>query len=192
MRASAKSEERKAGEPVRRRHVKAPPDRGVRPPHDCFDFSVFIDAHWRTQLQTRLERDIRERGYSPRKAIETFLHSNLLEFEIYGAASKHWADIHLHCDAEYRLTADALCATLAVLLRMGCFGRRHVGRHCVGSRPNERHSGFFSAIGPALFAVSLRYTGDYRAALALCLTIMLVLLTQAPRAVRPKIMTSDD
>ena len=77
------------------------------------DFSIFIDAHWRTQLHTRIERDILERGYTPRKAIETFLHSNLLEFETYGASSKNWADVHLHCDAQYRLTAAAICSTLA-------------------------------------------------------------------------------
>lgn len=81
--------------------------------HDLFDFSIYIDAHWRTQLHTRLNRDIEERGYSPRKAIETFLYSNLLEFETYGAASKNWADVHVHCAEDYSLALDAMCAKVA-------------------------------------------------------------------------------
>ena len=60
------------------------------------DFSIFVDAHWRTQLETRLTRDIDERGYTPEKAIATFLHSNLREYAEHGAESRTWADVGLH------------------------------------------------------------------------------------------------
>ncbi|MHC4872488.1 MAG: uridine kinase family protein, partial [Planctomycetota bacterium] len=62
---------------------------------ELVDFSIFIDADWTTQLQTRINRDIDERGYSKDKAIATFLQSNLREFTEHGAESKNWADIHL-------------------------------------------------------------------------------------------------
>ena len=67
------------------------------------DLSIYIDAHWRTQLNTRIERDIEQRGYSVEKAIDTFLNSNLREFATFGAPSSETADILLFCDADYRL-----------------------------------------------------------------------------------------
>jgi uridine kinase len=78
---------------------------------DLMDFSVFIDSHWKTQLNTRITRDIEERGYDPKKAIATFLHSNLGEFEEFGRESKDWADVHLHCNEDYTLVIDAVCST---------------------------------------------------------------------------------
>jgi uridine kinase len=78
--------------------------------HDLVDFSVFIDSHWKTQLNTRITRDIEERGYSPEKAIEAFLHSNLREFAAHGAESKNWADVHVHCSEDYQLVIDAVCS----------------------------------------------------------------------------------
>lgn len=82
----------------------------------CFrnliDFSIFIDSHWRTQLATRLGRDLDNRNYSPDKAIATFLHSNLREFTEHGAASKQWADIHLFCNDDYRLALEAVGRTI--------------------------------------------------------------------------------
>lgn len=77
------------------------------------DFSIFIDSHWETQLNTRIRRDIEQRGYSPQKAIATFLYSNLHEFAEYGAESKNWADVHIHCDRDYTLTLDAVCSKSA-------------------------------------------------------------------------------
>ena len=70
--------------------------------------SIFIDAHWRTQLQTRLTRDINIRQYSPEKAIETFLQSNLREFKTYGAQSIEWCDILLWCDINYQLNLRSI------------------------------------------------------------------------------------
>lgn len=75
---------------------------------DMIHFSVFIDAHWKTQLNTRINRDIDIRGYSPEKALATFLHSNLKEFPKYGAGSKEWADAHLFCDEDYSLAVEAV------------------------------------------------------------------------------------
>lgn len=83
------------------------------------DFSIFIDAHWETQLNTRIRRDIKERGYTPKKAIATFLYSNLHEFEEYGMESKNWADVHIHCHKDYKLTLDALCPKSAALIMHG-------------------------------------------------------------------------
>lgn len=76
------------------------------------DFAVFIDSDWKTQLNTRITRDIEQRNYSREKAIATFLQSNLREFEEYGAESKSWADVHLYCGADYRLTIEAVDAGL--------------------------------------------------------------------------------
>lgn len=72
------------------------------------DFSVFIDAHWHTQLATRLGRDISERGYTPEKAVATFLNSNLREFSEHGAESKKWCDLHLFCHDDYRLELESI------------------------------------------------------------------------------------
>lgn len=49
------------------------------------DFSIFIDASFETQLNTRFTRDIAEQGYSPQKAGESFTCSNLIEFREHGA-----------------------------------------------------------------------------------------------------------
>ncbi len=75
---------------------------------DLVDFSIFVDSDWTTQLKTRLSRDIDERGYSTDKAIATFLHSNLREFATYGAESKKWADVHVHCRDSYRLDLESV------------------------------------------------------------------------------------
>jgi dihydrodipicolinate synthase/N-acetylneuraminate lyase/uridine kinase len=75
---------------------------------DLVDFSIFVDADWTTQLQTRVSRDVDERGYSHDKAISTFLHSNLREFSEFGAESRKWADVHVHCHADYRLELESI------------------------------------------------------------------------------------
>lgn len=75
---------------------------------DYVDFAVFIDSDLQTQLNTRLNRDIKERKYTYEKAIATFLHSNLLEFGEFGAESKNWADIHLHCHKNYELIFESI------------------------------------------------------------------------------------
>jgi uridine kinase len=77
--------------------------------HHLMDFSIFIDSHWKTQLNTRIRRDIEERGYTPKKAIASFLYSNLEEFAEYGEESRKWADVHIHCAEDYTLIIDAVC-----------------------------------------------------------------------------------
>lgn len=84
---------------------------------DYTDFSVFIDSHWKTQLNTRITRDIEVRGYSPEKALHTFLQSNLIEFKKYGAMSKNWCDIHLHCDENYNLFLDSVSKDLEAFIK---------------------------------------------------------------------------
>lgn len=76
------------------------------------DFSIFIDSDWKTQLATRVERDIEARGYDREKAIATFLQSNLREFSEYGAESKKWADLHIYCDADYHLEIESVAGKL--------------------------------------------------------------------------------
>ncbi len=79
---------------------------------DLVDFSIFIDSDWKTQLATRVVRDIGDRGYDRDKAISTFLQSNLREFSEYGAESKKWADLHLYCDTEYQLEIESVSEEL--------------------------------------------------------------------------------
>jgi len=75
---------------------------------DYVDFAISIDSDLQTQLNTRLNRDIKERKYTYEKAIATFLHSNLLEFREFGAESKNWADIHLFCNDDYTLILESV------------------------------------------------------------------------------------
>jgi uridine kinase len=84
--------------------------------YDNIDFSIFIDSHWKTQLNTRIVRDIEQRGYTPQKAIAAFLYSNLHEFNEYGMESKNWADVHIHCDQHYSMVIDAICSESAALM----------------------------------------------------------------------------
>jgi len=79
---------------------------------DLIDFSIFIDSHWKTQLSTRITRDIDERGYDHEKAIATFLKSNIREFSAFGGESKKWSDIHLYCRPDYHLVVESLSEEL--------------------------------------------------------------------------------
>jgi len=72
------------------------------------DFAIFIDSDWRTQLATRVSRDITDRGYTREKAITTFLQSNLRDFTSFGAESKKNADIHLFCREDYTLVVESM------------------------------------------------------------------------------------
>ncbi len=75
---------------------------------DMIDFSIFIDSDLKTQLKTRLGRDMRERGHSYEKAVTNFLKSNIQEFGQYGAQGKSWADVHIYCDDDYNLVLEAV------------------------------------------------------------------------------------
>ena len=79
---------------------------------ELVDFSIFIDSDWKTQLATRVERDVEGRGYDREKAIVTFLQSNLREFSEFGAESKKWADLHLYCDDDYHLEIESVADEL--------------------------------------------------------------------------------
>jgi uridine kinase len=71
---------------------------------EYFDLSIFIDAHWKTQLQTRINRDVDIRRYTPEKAIATFLHSNLYEFKKFGEHTQDHCDLVIFCDESYSLS----------------------------------------------------------------------------------------
>lgn len=79
---------------------------------DMVEFAIFIDSDWKTQLQTRITRDVEERSYSHDKAIATFLQSNLREFSHHGAESKNWSDVHLYCDEHYALRVESVSEDL--------------------------------------------------------------------------------
>ena len=79
---------------------------------DIIDFHIFIDAHLDTQLQTRLTRDVHQRGYTIEKALDTFLGSNIDEFKTYGEGTKAWADVILFCDKDYLLTVEGYSSAL--------------------------------------------------------------------------------
>jgi len=79
---------------------------------DRVDFAIFIDSDWKTQLKTRISRDIEERKYTREKAIATFLESNLREFQNFGAESKAWADVHLYCREDYRLIIESVAENI--------------------------------------------------------------------------------
>ena len=68
----------------------------VRP---WLDRLILVEAHWRTQLNVRLTRDLRERGCSLEKAIDLFLQSNLRDYPRYAAAARAAAHVVLYCDA---------------------------------------------------------------------------------------------
>lgn len=87
------------------------------------DFAVFIDADLRTQLATRLGRDIEQRNYTREKALATFLHSNLQEFPAFGAEGKAWADACLFCRPDYRLEIEAVCCAARGLAAKAAVGR---------------------------------------------------------------------
>jgi uridine kinase len=82
------------------------------------DFSIFIDAHWRTQLATRIYRDVDERGATPEKAIRTFLQSNLIDAPRYSGEAKPWADIVLFCTDDFRFEIREVSAMLWQIFQM--------------------------------------------------------------------------
>lgn len=61
-----------------------------------FDGLVVVDAHWRTQLNTRLTRDLRERHCSLDKALNIFLQSNLRDYPTYAEGAREAADLVLY------------------------------------------------------------------------------------------------
>ncbi|MBD3295771.1 MAG: hypothetical protein GF392_00195 [Candidatus Omnitrophica bacterium] len=70
---------------------------------EIIDVSIYIDAAFATQLNTRLTRDIQKRGYTLQKALATFFGSNVREFLKYGICGRDSADILLYCERDYSL-----------------------------------------------------------------------------------------
>lgn len=68
----------------------------VRP---WFDRLILVEAHWRTQLNVRLTRDLRERGCTLEKAIDLFLQSNLRDYPRFSSGARADADAILYCNA---------------------------------------------------------------------------------------------
>jgi len=68
-------------------------------PH--FDRLILVDAHWRTQLNTRLTRDLKERYCTLEKAIDIFLQSNLRDYPQFAAGAREAADILLYCNTRH-------------------------------------------------------------------------------------------
>jgi 4-hydroxy-tetrahydrodipicolinate synthase len=85
--------------------------------HHLFDLSVFIDADLKTQLTSRVQRDIEQYGFSYEKAVTVFLNSNLKEFVQYGAESKNWSDITCYCHNDYEICLTAVSEQLYPLLQ---------------------------------------------------------------------------
>ncbi len=66
-----------------------------------FDRLILVDAHWRTQLNTRLTRDLKERHCTLEKAIDVFLQSNLRDYPKFAAGAHEAADVRLYCDTRH-------------------------------------------------------------------------------------------
>ncbi|MGD9613385.1 MAG: uridine kinase [Kiritimatiellia bacterium] len=64
-----------------------------------FDRLILVEAHWRTQLNVRLTRDLRERGCPLEKAIDLFLQSNLRDYPRFAAGARDRAHVVLYCNA---------------------------------------------------------------------------------------------
>ena len=86
------------------------------------DFSIFVDAHWRTQLLSRIGRDVDSRAASPEKAIRTFLQSNLIDAPRYSGEARRRADIVLFREADGRLRLDEAAEPLMDILRESAGG----------------------------------------------------------------------
>lgn len=57
-----------------------------------FDHLLLVTAHWRTQLNTRLSRDVSQNGTALRKAITVFLDSNLRDYPLFSKTAAERAD----------------------------------------------------------------------------------------------------
>lgn len=66
------------------------------------DRLILVEAHWRTQLNTRLSRDLRERNCSLEKALQVFLQSNLQDYPKFAAGVETAADLRLYRNSRGR------------------------------------------------------------------------------------------
>lgn len=70
----------------------------------AFDRLILVEAHWRTQLDTRLARDVRERHCPLEKAIDLFLQSNLRDYPRFAAGAADDAHILLYRNRSHIFT----------------------------------------------------------------------------------------
>jgi len=76
---------------------------GVR---ELADFSVFVGAHWRFQLRTRLERDVGVHGFSREKALAVFRQSNLGDYRLFGRPARDRCDLVLWRGLDGRVVVE--------------------------------------------------------------------------------------
>jgi uridine kinase len=69
-----------------------------------FDRLIVVEAHWRTQLDTRLTRDLKERQCSLEKAVTIFLQSNLRDYPTHATGATAAADFVLYRSRRHRFT----------------------------------------------------------------------------------------
>jgi len=62
------------------------------------DRLILVDAHWRTQLNARLTRDLREPHCTLEKAIDLFLQSNLRDWPRFSRGARDAAHALLYCN----------------------------------------------------------------------------------------------
>ena len=72
------------------------------------DRLLLVDAHWRTQLNTRLTRDLRETHCTLEKAIDLFLQSNLRDWPRFSRGAREAAHALLYCNARRTFTLRRL------------------------------------------------------------------------------------
>ncbi len=65
----------------------------------AFDRLILVKAHWRTQLNVRLSRDLRERHCRLEKAIDLFLQSNLRDYPRFSSGVDDVAHVVIYCNA---------------------------------------------------------------------------------------------
>ncbi|MEM0967691.1 MAG: hypothetical protein AAGJ81_16200 [Verrucomicrobiota bacterium] len=66
------------------------------PLRNSFGLFILVESHWRVQLNTRLSRDIDNRSYSIKKALEVFLKSNLSDYPEHSRGAEAEADMILY------------------------------------------------------------------------------------------------
>ncbi len=68
---------------------------------DEWDRLILVESHWRTQLNTRLTRDMRDRGCDLEKAMHIFLQSNLRDYPEHSQGVEERADLRIYCTAKH-------------------------------------------------------------------------------------------
>ncbi len=66
------------------------------PFRDRFHLFFLVETHWRSQLNTRLSRDLSERHYDLEKAVQVFLTSNLRDYPRFARGAREAADLVLY------------------------------------------------------------------------------------------------